>query len=48
MLKYFGLDNEWHTLDLMAVKGIYPWNLGYMSITMKDASFIVAQLIESL
>ncbi len=48
MLKYLGLDNEWHTLDLMAVKRICPWNLGYMSITMKNGSWIVAKVIESL
>ena len=47
MLKYLGMDNEWHTLDLMAIKGIYPKGFCCMTITMKDDSWIVAQLIES-
>ena len=47
MLKYFGLDNEWHTLDLMAVKGIYSKGRDRMSIRMKDGSWIVAQVIEN-
>lgn len=49
MLKYLDLENEWHTLDLMAVKEIYhPKELGCMTITMKDGSWIVAQLIKSV
>jgi hypothetical protein len=48
MLKYLDLENEWHTLDLMAVKEIYPKELGCMTITMKDGSWIVAQLMKSV
>jgi len=48
MLKYLDLDNKWHTLDLMAVKGIYPKDLGCMTITMKDGSCIVAQLMKNV
>ena len=48
MLKYLDLENEWHTLDLMAVKEIYPKELGCMTITMKDGSWIVAQLMKNV
>jgi hypothetical protein len=47
MLKYLDLDNKWHTLDLMAIKGIYPKGFGCMTITMKDGSVIIARYIES-
>ena len=46
MLQYLDKKDEWHTLDLMAVKEIIPcW--GCMSIHLKDGSVIVAQYMES-
>ena len=47
MLKYLDLENEWHTLDLIAVRGIYSKGRDRMSICMKDGSVIVAQYMES-
>lgn len=47
MLKYLGLDGEWYTLDLIAVKKICAECVGCMSIHMKDGSIIVVHYIES-
>jgi hypothetical protein len=47
MLQYLDKKDEWHTLDLMAVKEIIPEGWGCMSIHLKDGSVIVAQYMES-
>ena len=47
MLQYLDRENKWQTLDLMAVKGIYPEGMGCVYIRMKDGSLKVGQYIES-
>ena len=47
MLQYLDRKDEWHTLDLMAVKEIYPEGMGCLLIRMKDGSVIIAQYMES-
>lgn len=47
MLQYLGLDDMWHSLDLMAVKEICSGGTDYMIIHMKDDSAVIAHLITS-
>lgn len=47
MLQYLDRKDEWHTLDLMAVKEIFAKGCGCMSIHMKDGNVIIAQYMES-